>query len=47
MYGRPPMIAQSAGLTAAARTRTNTSCSPIAGLAMSLSCRTSADPYLS
>src|ERR1017187_2867176 len=47
MYGRPLMIAQSPGLTAAARTRTNTSWSPIAGLSISLSSRTSPEPYLS
>ena len=41
------MIAQSAGLTPAARTRISTSCSPIAGLSMSRVSRTAAEPYLS
>jgi 2-phosphoglycerate kinase len=45
MYGSPFMIAQSPGLTLAAPTRTNTSCSPISGLSMTRSLRTSADPY--
>src|SRR5665811_2366367 len=45
-YGRPLMIAQSAGLTPAARTRTNTWSSAISGLLISLSSRTSAEPYV-
>src|ERR1019366_2195824 len=47
MYGRPLMIAESPGLTAAAQTRTKTSWSPIAGLSTFLSSRTSLEPYRS
>ena len=45
--GRPLMTAKSAGLTPAARAWPNTSWSPISGLSMSLSCMTSAEPYMS
>src|SRR2546429_407925 len=47
MYGRPAMIAQSPGLTPAARTRTSTSSSPISGWAMSRRSSTSEVPYVS
>src|SRR6476619_7426962 len=47
MYGSPCMIAQSAGLTPAARTRISTWSSPMAGLSMSRASTTSPEPYLS
>jgi hypothetical protein len=45
MYGRPRMKCQSAGLRAAARTRTSTSSALTTGLSISASSRASGEPY--